>query len=64
MGKPSLKSVARYGTPVRCSVTAEVAQALISESKRIERTVEHTASEILATWYALDWLPTQKEKKK
>ena len=36
---------------------------LDAESKRIARTVEHTASEVLHQWYNLDYLPSLKEKK-
>jgi hypothetical protein len=54
--------MARYGTPIRCSVTGEVAEAIMAESKRIKRTMEHTASELLAQWYEDVYLPWKKKQ--
>ena len=62
--RPSKKLVSRFGQRVVVSITPEVLQALLSESKRINRSIEHTAAEVLATWYELDYLPAQKQDEK
>ena len=64
MGRVSVNSVKGHGTRVSFPVTAEVAAALLSEAKRMKRTVEHVAAEILHTWHELDWLPLQENKTK
>lgn len=53
MSRHSQKDMARYGTPIRTSVTAEVFQSLLTEAKRSKRSVGHIANEVLAGWHAL-----------
>lgn len=58
------KSIARYGTPIRCNVKHEVAAALLQESKRTARSVGHVAAMVLEYWFEDVYLPTQKAKGK
>ena len=66
MSRHSQKSQARYGTPIRTAVMANVFAALLSESKRLKRSVGHVAGQVLAIWYAEDylWAVEQRTKKK
>lgn len=62
--KPTQREMARYGTPVRCTVEIPVAHALLDEAKRCRGSVSNVASAVLTYWYEDIYLPNQKLREK
>lgn len=52
--KPTQKQMLRYGTAIRTAVSTDVASAILAHSKRIERSVGHTAGVILELWHEME----------